>query len=89
MPETVNRPAAVAGRLVPRPGDVIASRPPAREDCYALSVTPGPTQAVAGGYDQALEMVRRVAQLNAVDGWYTCNHIHFLRIVNCRSKENS
>jgi hypothetical protein len=52
-------------------------------------MTPGPTQAVAGGYDQALEMVRRLAQLHGVDAWYTCDHIHFLRIVNHRSQEES
>ena len=89
MPEVLNRPAAAAVRLVPRPGDIMASRPTAREDSYAISVIPGATQGIASGYNEALDTVRRLAELHAVDGWYTCNHIHFLRVAHHRSDENS
>ena len=71
----------------PRPGDVIASRRSARNDIYAISVIPGAPRAMAGAYDQALDVVHRLAELHAVDGWYTCNHIHFLRIAHHRSRE--
>jgi hypothetical protein len=29
--------------------------------------------------------VQRFAQLNAVDGWYTCDHTHFVCIARHRS----
>ena len=68
----------------PQPGDVLASRCSARSDVYTIGVIPGPTQVVAGVYDQALEGVRRFAQLHAVDGWYTCDHTHFVCVARHR-----
>ena len=73
------------GRTKPRPGDVLASRSTAREDVYAISVMPTGAHVVTRGYDAALEMVRSIATRHAVDGWYTCDHIHFLRVARRRS----
>jgi hypothetical protein len=77
--------APVISPSVPRPGDVLASRCSARSDVYAISVIPGPTQVVGGVHDQALETVRRFAQLHAVNGWYTCDHTHFVCVARHRS----
>ena len=79
-------PAPLISRPVPQQGDVLASRRSARSDVYAISVIPGPTQSLAGGYDQALDMVRRLAHLLAVDGWYTCDHRHYLCVVHHPSR---
>jgi hypothetical protein len=71
-------------RRVPQCGDVLASRPTARSDIYTITVLPAVHQVMAGGYDHAVDMVRRLAQLHVVDGWYTCNHIHFVRVARHR-----
>jgi hypothetical protein len=84
--QMTHHPAPVTVRPAPQPGDVLASRCSARSDVYTISVIAGPTQVVAGVYDQALETVRRFAQLHAVDGWYTCDHTHFLCVAHHRSK---
>ena len=73
----------------PQLGDVLASRPTARADRFAISVVPAPTHTVAKRYDEAIEFVREFAQQHAVDAWYTCNHIHFLRVAHHRSQEAS
>ena len=77
--------APVISPPMPQPGDVLASRCSARSDVYAISVIPGPTQVVGGVYHQALETARRFAQLHAVDGWYTCDHTHFVCVASNRS----
>jgi hypothetical protein len=71
---------------VPQQGDILASRRSARHDRYAISVIPACTHAVAGGYDEAITFVREFARQHAVDAWYTCNHIHFLRVAQHRSQ---
>ena len=71
-------------RLVPQQGDVLASRPTARADRFAISVIPAPTHAVAARYDEAIASIREFARQHAVDAWYTSNHIHFLRVAHHR-----
>jgi hypothetical protein len=77
--------APVISPPLPQPGDVLVSRCSARSDVYAISVIPGPSRVVVGVHDQAVETVRRVAQLHAVDGWYTCDHTHFVCVARHRS----
>jgi len=80
----VRRRRSHAGRLLPQRGDVVASRRTARDDVYAINMMPATSHAVAGDYDHALDIVRRLARLHAVDGWYTCDHTHFLRVAHYR-----
>ena len=72
-------------RPFPQSGDVLASRPTARADIYAISVVPTKADLVAMRYDDAMERVRELARVLAVDGWYTCDHTHFARIASHRS----
>lgn len=88
MREVMN-PVSDLRRPVPQPGDVLAARPTARADSFAISVVPASTHAVAKRYDEAIASVRQLAQQHGVDGWYTCNHIHFLRVAQHRSEEAS
>ena len=69
----------------PQPGDVLASRPTARVDIYEISVVPTKADLVATRYDDAMETVRELARVRAVDGWYTCDHTHFARIASHRN----
>ena len=68
----------------PQSGDVLASRPTARADIYQISVVPTKADLVAMRYDDAMERVRELARVLAVDGWYTCDHTHFARIASHR-----
>ena len=68
----------------PQRGDVLASRPTARVDIYEISVVPTKADLVATRYDDAMERVRELARVRAVDGWYTCDHTHFARIASHR-----
>lgn len=77
------------GRLVPQRGDVVASRRTARDDVYAITVMPAMSHSVAGDYDHALGTVRHLARLHAVDGWYTCDHTHFVRVAHHRPGQGS
>jgi hypothetical protein len=71
-------------RPAPRAGDVLVSRPTARADAYAISVIPSRTHIVAARYQDAMEKVDELARGLGVDGWYTCDHIHFARIARHR-----
>lgn len=72
-------------RPFPQSGDVLASRPRARADIYEISVVPTKADLVAMRYDDAMERVRELARVLAVDGWYTCDHTHFARISSHRN----
>jgi hypothetical protein len=72
-------------RPFPKSGDVLASRPTARADVYAISVVPAEAKIVAMRYEDAMERVGELARDLAVDGWYTCDHTHFGRVSSHRS----
>ncbi len=76
-------------QAAPQKGDILASRPTARADNFAISVVPAGTHTVAGRYDEAITSIRHVARQRAVDAWYTCDHIHFLRVAHHRLQEPS
>ena len=72
-------------RQYPQTGDVLVSRPTARADIYEISVVPTKADLVATRYDDAMERVRELARVRAVDGWYTCDHTHYARIARHRN----
>lgn len=69
-------------RSVPQPGDVVASQTTARADEYAICIVPDEPYAVAERYREAIETVRQRASLLNVDGWYTADHTHFVRVAS-------
>ena len=89
MREVTSQRMTAVRRPAPQDGDVLASRPTARTDNFAIRVIPAGTHAVAGRYDEAIAFIRAFARQHAVDAWYTCNHIHFLRVAHHRSEEAS
>jgi hypothetical protein len=76
-------------RAAPQKGDILASRPTARADNFAIGVIPAGAHAVARRYEEAITSIRTFARQRAVDAWYTCDHIHFLRVAQHRSQEPS
>ena len=72
-------------RQYPQSGDVLASRPTARADIYQISVVPTKADVVATRYDDAIKRVRELARASAVNGWYTSDHTHFVRIATHRT----
>ena len=71
-------------RPAPKSGDVLASRPTARADVYAISVIPSKAHIVVARYQDAIERVEELARGLAVDGWYTCDHTHFAPVARHR-----
>ena len=65
-------------------GDFIVSRRAARADVYAISVVPAEPQMTTVRFDEAIDTVRELARSRAVDGWYTCDHTHFVPIARYR-----
>jgi len=74
----------ITTRLVPQPGDVVASRATARSDDYAIRILPDATYAAVARYAEAIATVRQRASLLRVDGWYTADHTHFVQVASCR-----
>jgi hypothetical protein len=85
---TGQTPGTAAGVLsrptVPKSGDVLVSRPTARADAYAISVIPTHAHIIAVRYEDAVEIGRELARGLVVDGWYTCDHTHSVRIARHR-----
>jgi len=66
----------------PRPGDVLVSQRSARADRYSIGVVNDAEQEVAPRFDEAIRTARQLARQRKVDGWYTCDHTHFLLIAH-------
>jgi hypothetical protein len=71
-------------RPAPATGDVLVSRPTARADIYEISVVATRAYNVAWRYQDAMQKARELAKGLRVDGWFTCDHTHFVRIVKHR-----
>jgi len=65
-------------------GDVLVSRPTARAHLYEISVVPSLAHLSDVRYEDGLETGRQLARRLAVDGWFTSDHTHFLRIATYR-----
>ena len=76
-----------AGRfqLIPRNGDVIASKRTARPDFYTIGIVPDTGQTVARRYLEAIDRVQQLAEQLGVDGWFTCDHTHSARVARHRA----
>ena len=72
-------------RSAPTTGDVLISRSTARADVYAISTVPSESHVVATRYQDAMLKGSELARRLAVDGWYTCDHTHFVRIARHRA----
>jgi hypothetical protein len=86
--EQIARTASLTPRTrpAPKPGDVLASRRSARADVFAIGVVPSGTHVVAGRYQAAIDTVRELARELAVDGWYTADHTHCVRVARYRTQ---
>jgi hypothetical protein len=69
----------------PRPGDVLVSRSTARADRYWIRVVDDAAQTVARRFDAAMRTAKQLARRLKVDGWYTCDHTHFVLVAQHRS----
>src|SRR5687768_9218864 len=69
----------------PRLGDVLVSKSSARADRYSIGVIDDAEQVGARRFDEAMRTAKRLACRQKVDGWYTCDHTHFLLIARHRS----
>ena len=82
--------AAVTEPRSPRPpviipGDVLVSRATARADVYDISVVPRDAHVRQTRYQDAMDAARLLARGLAVDGWFSCDHTHYVRIATYRT----
>jgi hypothetical protein len=66
------------------PGDVLVSRSTARADVYDISVVPRDAHIGKTRYQDAMDAGRLLARGLAVDGWFSCDHTHYVRIATFR-----
>jgi hypothetical protein len=90
MPTTPTPPLSRDTAFVPacstgvQAGDVLVSRPTARADVYEISVVPSLARLSDVRYEDGWETGRQLARRLAVDGWFTSDHTHCLRIATYR-----
>jgi hypothetical protein len=72
-------------RPVPQRGDVVPSCATARSDNYTIRILPDAAYEVVARYPDAIETVRKRAKRLNVDGWFTADHTHFVRVAHSRS----
>jgi hypothetical protein len=72
-------------RPFPEQGDLIVSRRTARADVYSISVIPDQAHLTTVRFEEAIHTVEELAGRRAVDGWYTCDHTHFIQIARYRT----
>ena len=69
-----------------RRGDVLASARTARADVYTISIVPAAAHLRATRHSEAIEKVRELARGLEVDGWFTCNQTHYMRVASFRER---
>ena len=82
--ETVRTWASKAWRSAPHAGDVLASARSARADVYRISVVPGESETFERRYSTAIERVQALARARRVDGWFTSDRTHYVRVASYR-----
>jgi len=74
-----------AARSAPQAGDILASKRTARADVFTISTIPTGSDITVTRYSAAIERVQELARARRVDGWYTCDHTHYVRVASYRS----
>jgi hypothetical protein len=77
------------GARAPRTGDVLASGRSARADIHEISVVPAAPETVVARYSDAIEKVRELALRLGVDGWYTSDSRHYVRVATYRGLDEA
>jgi hypothetical protein len=77
------------GRSDPQVGDVLASARTARADVYTIRIVPAPAHLSATRYADAVEKVRNLARALKADGWFTCDHTHYVRVASFRRRSHT
>ena len=72
-------------RPFPKEGDLIVSRRTARADVYAISGVPDAAHLTTVRFRRRSVQWVKLARRRAVDGWYTCDHTHFIPIARYRT----
>jgi len=70
---------------VPQAGDVLVSARAARADVYTISLVPAAARLTVTRYAEAIEKVRDAARGLRVDGWFTRDRTHYVRVAHFRA----
>lgn len=88
-PPSTDRIFGLALRPVPKAGDVLAAKRSARADVYTINIVSGGDDRKVSRYSEAIDRVSDLARELQVDGWFTCDHIHYARIATFRQHVRS
>lgn len=77
-----------ARRPLPQAGDILAAERSARADVFAISTIPADSDVTLRRYSAAIERVQELARLRQVDGWFTSDHIHYVRVASHRRDDH-
>src|SRR5687768_3139010 len=83
--DTLRTPPPSARRAAPQAGDILVSKRRARADVFTVSIVPTGSDVSVTRYAAAIERVQALARTRRVDGWYTCDHTHYVRVASYRS----
>jgi hypothetical protein len=69
----------------PQAGDILASERSSRADVFTVSVVPAAGDETVARYSAAIERVKELARDHRVNGWFTIDQTHYLRVANYRT----
>jgi hypothetical protein len=72
-------------QLAPQAGDILVSERTARADVFEIGIIPTDSDIILTRHSAAIERVQELASARRVDGWYTCDHTHYVRVASYRS----
>ena len=88
-PPPIDRSLKPALSPVPQAGDVLASKRSARADVFTIGVVSGADVKRVRRHQEAIDRVLELAREWQVDGWFTCNHTHYVRVARFRQRAPS
>jgi len=80
---TAQEVASMSGRLLPRDGDVVVSKPTAKVE-HEIAIVPASPHIVCATHDEAVARANQMARERHVDAWLTEDLRHFLRVASYR-----
>ena len=69
----------------PQAGDILVSERSARADVFAISIVGSDSDDTVRRYSAAIARVQELARTRQVDGWYTADQTHYVRVASYRS----
>jgi len=83
--DTFHQSPTESRRSKPQTGDILASERSARADVYTVRIVPAEAEFTVRRYSAAIKRVQELAQMRRVDGWFTSDQTHYVRVASHRA----